>query len=188
MSHTPRIPPVMPPYPPDIDESLRAMMPRNSPVEPLKAFRTFVQNPVLAAAMQPLGHHVLGKSRTIDLRDREILIDRVCARCGCEYEWGVHATFFAERAQLTPEQLAATVTAGADATVWSERDALLIRLVDELHDTAQVSDALWAALDAHWTQPQLLELLLVVGWYHAIAFLLNGCRVEREEWAATFPT
>ena len=50
-----------------------------------------------------------------------------------------------------------------------------------------MSDALWDALAAHWTQPQLLELLLVVGWYHAIAFLLNGFRVEREEWAAVFP-
>jgi 4-carboxymuconolactone decarboxylase len=188
MSHTPRIPPVMPPYAPDVDAALRAMMPRNSPIEPLKAFRTFVQNPALAAAMLPLGQHVLGKGRTIDLRDREILIDRVCARCGCEYEWGVHASFFAERAALTPEQLAATVTGDADAPVWSARDALLVRLVDELHDTSQVSDRLWDALAAHWTQPQLLELLLVVGWYHTIAFLLNGFRVEREEWAAVFPT
>jgi alkylhydroperoxidase family enzyme len=178
----------MPPYPPDVDAALRAMMPRNSPVEPLKAFRTFMQNPSLAAAMQPLGRHVLGKDRTIDLRDREILIDRVCARCGCEYEWGVHATSFGDRAQLTPEQLAATVTGGPDAPVWSARDSLLIRLADELHDTSRVSDALWEALAAHWTQPQLLELLLVVGWYHAIAFLLNGFRVEREEWAATFPS
>ena len=187
MRQTPRIPPVMPPYSPDVDAALRAMMPRSSPVEPLKAFRTFMQNPTLAAAMQPLGRHILGKGRTIDPRDREILIHRVCARCGCEYEWGVHATSLGDRAGLTLEQLAATVTGGPDAPVWSERDALLIRLADELHDTSHVSDALWEALAAHWTPLQLVELLLVVGWYHAIAFLLNGMRVEREEWAATFP-
>ena len=32
-----------------------------------------------------------------------------------------------------------------------------------------------------------LALLLVAGWYHAISYLANGARVEREDWAATFP-
>ena len=29
--------------------------------------------------------------------------------------------------------------------------------------------------------------MLVVGWYHAIAFLVNAVRVEREPWAPAFP-
>ncbi|HEV7760231.1 MAG TPA: hypothetical protein VGO78_14620 [Acidimicrobiales bacterium] len=32
------------------------------------------------------------------MRDREIVIDRTCARCGCQYEWGVHVAFFGDRA------------------------------------------------------------------------------------------
>jgi len=62
-----------------------------------------------------------------------------------------------------------------------------VRLVDELHDTARVSDELWAALARHWTEPQLLELLLLAGWYHAISFVGNGARVALEDWAARFP-
>jgi 4-carboxymuconolactone decarboxylase len=115
------------------------------------------------------------------------VIDRVCARCGCEYEWGVHATSFGARAGLSEEQLAGTVTADADAPMWTASDALLVRLVDELHDTATVSDGLWDALARQWTPPQLLELLLVAGWYHAIAFIVNGVRVEHEDWARHFP-
>ena len=137
--------------------------------------------------MTSLGRFVLGRDLSLELHDRELLIDRVCARCGCEYEWAVHAISYGARAGLSPEQLTATVTGGADTSVWSARDALLIRLVDELHDTASVSDDLWSELERHWTEPQLLELLLTAGWYHAIAFIANGAHVEHEDWAPRFP-
>src|SRR5262249_22810724 len=142
----------------------------------------------LGTAMTALGSFVLGRGLSLDLRTRELLIDRTCARCGCEYEWGVHALVYGARAGFGPDELSATVNGGPDAPCWSERDALLVRLVDELHDTARVSDALWAALAACWTPAELLELLLIVGWYHTIAFILNGVRVEREEWAPRFPS
>jgi hypothetical protein len=55
-------------------------------------------------------------------------------------------------------------------------------MVDELHDHARVSDATWGALAVRWNEQQLLELLLLAGWYHAIAYLANGAGVELEEW------
>jgi 4-carboxymuconolactone decarboxylase len=184
----PRIAPLAPPYLPEIDAALRAMMPRNSPVPPLRLFRTLVHDPRLAEAMTALGRFVLGHDGALDLRDRELVIDRVCARCGCEYEWGVHVTTYGARAGLSPAQLDATVTGDAESPLWSEREALLVRLVDELHETARVSEGLWAQLVRHWTTAQLLELLLLAGWYHAISFLGNGACVEPEEWAARFPS
>jgi len=183
----PRIPPVSPPYEPQVEAALRAMMPRQSPVDPLRLFRTFVRHPRLSDAMHSLGRFVLGRELSVGVRARELLIDRVCARCGCEYEWGVHVASYAARAGLSPEQVEATVTGGADDPVWSSDDRLLVRLVDELHDSAHVSDSLWEDLARRWDPEQLLELLLIVGWYHAIAFIGNGVRVEREEWAARFP-
>jgi len=182
-----RIAPLEAPFAPEIDAGLRAMMPRNSPLPPLRLFRLFMHDPRMAEAMTALGRFLLGRDCALDLHDRELVIDRVCARCGCEYEWGVHVTVYGARAGLSPAQLDATVTGDASTPVWSERETLLVRLVDELHDTARVSDDLWAQLERHWTTSQLLELLLLAGWYHAIAFLGNGARVEPEEWAARFP-
>jgi 4-carboxymuconolactone decarboxylase len=187
MAAAPRIVPVAPPYAPEVETALRAMMPRDTPIEPLALFRTLVVNPPLAAAMHALGRFVLGREPSIGIRARELLIDRVTARCGAEYEWGVHAVFFGPRAALSPAELAATVTEGPASPVWSEDDRLLLRLADELHEAAHVSDALWAALAGRWNPAQLLELVLVVGWYHAIAFLVNATRVEREAWAPAFP-
>jgi 4-carboxymuconolactone decarboxylase len=183
-----RIAPLEAPFAPEIDASLRAMMPRNSPFPPLALFRVLVRDPGLAEAMTALGRFLLGRDCALDLHDRELVIDRVCARCGCEYEWGVHVTAYGARAGLSPAQLEATRTGDAGAPNWNERQALLVRLVDELHDTARVSDDLWAALARHWTEPQLLELLLLAGWYHAISFVGNGARVALEEWAARFPS
>jgi 4-carboxymuconolactone decarboxylase len=183
-----RIAPLEAPFAPEIDASLRAMMPRNSPFPPLALFRVLVRDPRLAGAMTALGRFLLGRDCALDLHDRELVIDRVCARCGCEYEWGVHVTAYGARAGLASAQLEATRTGDAGAPVWNERQALLVRLVDELHDTARVSDDLWAALARHWTEPQLLELLLLAGWYHAISFVGNGARVALEEWAARFPS
>src|SRR5437879_3233713 len=110
----------------------------------------------------------------LSLRQREIVIDRTCARCGCHYEWGVHVAFFAERVKLTPEQVRATVRGDADDPAWSAQERLLIRLVDELHDTATISGALWAGLAAAFTLDQLLELIALVGFYHSVSFLANG--------------
>ena len=112
---------------------------------------------------------------------------RVCARCRCEYEWGVHAVAYGPRVGLSDEKLAATVVGGPDDACWLETDALLVRMVDELHEDAVVGDELWNELSDHWSPEQLLDLLLLAGWYHAISYVANGAHVELEEWAARFP-
>jgi len=183
---TSRIAPLEPPFEAGIEAQLRSMMPPGVP--PIALFRTFVHNLPMTEAMHDWGGYELSPRLSLSMRDREIVIDRTCARCGCEYEWGVHVTAYGARAGLSPAQLEATRTGDAGAPVWNERQALLVRLVDELHDTARVSDDLWAALARHWSEPQLLELLLLAGWYHAISFVGNGARVELEAWAARFPS
>jgi 4-carboxymuconolactone decarboxylase len=114
------------------------------------------------------------------------VIDRTCARCGSEYEWGVHVAFFAERARLSPAEVASTC-AEPDMSAFPARERLLLRLVDELHDTAQVSEALWQALAAEWTAEQLIELIALAGFYHLISFMTNALRIPREAYGARFP-
>ena len=63
----------------------------------------------------------------------------------------------------------------------------MIRLADELHDTAGVSDDAYAALERHFTAPEILELTITAGWYHTIAFVINTARIQPEPWAARYP-
>jgi alkylhydroperoxidase family enzyme len=182
----PRIEPLEPPFEPAVGASLQAMMGRSG-VPPIALFRTLARHLRLADAMHDLGRFMLGPELKLGLRLRELVIDRVCARCGCEYEWGVHAAAFGGRAGLSASQLAATVTGAPPQPAWSAEDALVLAAVDELHDTSRVSDALWARLAARFSTEQLLELLVLAGWYHAIAYAINGAGVQAEAWAAEFP-
>jgi 4-carboxymuconolactone decarboxylase len=62
--------------------------------------------------------------------------------------------------------------------------------VDQVHDTAGVSDELWSRLRSSYSEPQLVELVELVtlaGQYHAISFVANAFGVEPEEAAARFP-
>jgi hypothetical protein len=84
--------------------------------------------------------------------------------------------------------VAASARGDAGDPAWTEpRDRLLVRLVDELHDTATVSDGLWAELAAEWSEPQLLELVICAGWYRLISQVINAARIELEPWAERFP-
>lgn len=183
---TPRIPPLEPPYADDLQALLARMTPPGAP-SVLALFRVLARHPVLAERSMGWGGFLLSRKASLPLRDREVVIDRACALCGAEYEWGVHVAAFAQAAGFTPAQNRAIADPAADATVLTERDRLLVRMVDELHETANVSDGLWQQLAARWSTEQLLELLLLAGWYRAISYVCNAARVPLESWAERFP-
>ncbi|WP_199182883.1 carboxymuconolactone decarboxylase family protein [Mycobacterium sp. 4858] len=88
---TPRIDALDPPYEAAVAALLQKMMPPDVP--PIALFRVVVRNMPMAEAMTRWGGYELSRALSLSLRDREIVIDRTCARCGCEYEWGVHVAF-----------------------------------------------------------------------------------------------
>jgi alkylhydroperoxidase family enzyme len=182
---TPRIRPLDPPYEAEIAEQLAQMMPAGAP--PIALFRTFVRNLPMTRAMGKWGAYELNRELSLTMRDREIVIDRTCARCGCEYEWGVHVAFFAERVGLDPIQVASLTTGSSDDSCWTdERDRLLIRSVDALHDDSDIADDLWLALADVFSDSNLLDLLLLTGWYHAISYVARAARVPLEDGAPRF--
>jgi alkylhydroperoxidase family enzyme len=136
--------------------------------------------------MRPLGAGILGHG-LLDPRDRELVIHRTCARAGATYEWGVHAAFFAERVGLTAEQLRSTAVGSPEDPCWEDRDTLILRAADELHDTATLSPELFEALATELDDARLLELVVCAGFYRAIAYVINVAGVEPEPWAKSFP-
>jgi 4-carboxymuconolactone decarboxylase len=92
-----------------------------------------------------------------------------------------------EPARLTPEQLRATVHGDANDAVWAPEEKLLIRLVDELHETADISEDLWQVLSANFSIDEILELITQVGRYHTISLFANGLRLRAESYGIAFP-
>lgn len=175
----PRIAALERPFAPEAGALLEAMMPPGA--EPIRLFRTLARNLPMTEAMHAWGGYELSRRLSIGMREREIVIDRTCARCKCEYEWGVHIAFFADRVGLSEAQIASLTHGGPTDRCWdSRRDQLLIRMVDELHAGGDVGDELWDALAAEFSEPQLIDLLTLCGWYHAISLLGRALRLEPE--------
>lgn len=177
----PRIVPASPPYPGDIQSRLDAIMPRGVP--PLWLFRVVARDGRLfqrfmAGGLLDRGH--------LTLREREIVILRVCANHRSEYEWGVHVAFFASKAGLARAELAATLEGDSAAQCWSARERLLLRMCDELSTSTALSDSLWAALSSEFTPEALIELLLLNGFYRTVSTLTNTLQMPLEPFAARF--
>lgn len=178
----PRIVPAEAPYPPAIATELDRIMPKG--MEPLILFRTMARNPRVFGKMFAGG--LLDKG-ALSLRQREIVIDRTTARLGCEYEWGVHVAFFANRVALDTDQVAALVHGPADAPCWTQEEQALLAAVDDLVDHRTIATSTWDDLAAHFDEAQILEVIALVGYYHTISFLCRGLELPLEAYAARFP-
>jgi alkylhydroperoxidase family enzyme len=176
-----RIAPLEPPYAPEIQQQFDRIM-RGAP--PLMLFRVIAGN---ARAWEKFRAGGLLDRGPLSLREREIVIDRTCALTGCEYEWGVHVSAFAEAAHLTGAQVRATVLEGADAPCWSAAEQALIAAVDALHLRARLSDDEFKALSAHYGDAKILEIILLCGFYRTVSYLANGLDLPLEANAARFP-
>jgi alkylhydroperoxidase family enzyme len=176
-----RIAPLEPPYASDIQDQFDRIM---HGARPLMLFRVMAGH---ARAWDKFRAGSLLDKGPLDLKVREIVIDRTCALNKCEYEWGVHVAIFAQAASLTEEQVRATAREVSDAPCWGEAERALIAAVDALHFRATWSDAEFAALARHFDDAQMLEIIMLCGFYRTVSYLANALALPPEETAARFP-
>ncbi|MGZ2749342.1 carboxymuconolactone decarboxylase family protein [Burkholderia stagnalis] len=179
---TQRIACAAPPFAPDIAASLERIM-RGRP--PLRLFTTLARDARLftkffAAGLLDKGH--------LDIRQREIVIDRTTALCRSEYEWGVHVEVFSRAAGLSDAQIRSLARGSAQDPCWNHEAQLLIRMCDALHLDCDIDDGLWDALHRQFSDEALLELLMLAGFYRTVSYLTNALRLPLEEGAARFPS
>ena len=176
-----RIAPLQPPYAPEIEAQFDRIM---RGAAPLMLFRVMAGH---ARAWEKFRAGGLLDRGPLSLREREIVIDRTCALNRCEYEWGVHVAIFAKAAELTEEEVRATVLGGADHPCWSDAETALLAAVDALHHRATFSEAEFKALSAYYDEAKILEIMLLCGFYRTVSYLANGLDLPLEEKAARFP-
>jgi alkylhydroperoxidase family enzyme len=139
-------------------------------------FATLVRHPGLFRRWLPFAGKLLGGK--LPARDRELLILRTGWLCQSEYEWGQHK-IIARSAEISEDEIE-RVKAGPEADGWDELDAALLRAADELHTGARISDGTWSALSERYDERQLMEVPMLIGHYHMVAFALNSLGVQLE--------
>lgn len=134
---------------------------------------------VVSASMIDEGH--------LTVRQREIAVARVTAKCHAEYEWGIHVALFGQAAGLSQDDYRALFGAGAGDGRWTEAERLIITAVDTLIDTHTIDDDLWNLLRG-WFSPECIsELVILAGHYLTVSMLGNAWKLKREPFAPGFP-
>lgn len=176
-----RIAPLDPPYSDKTQKLFDLAMPEG--MEPLALFRVMARSERLLPRFMRAG--VLDRG-PVPIRDREIVIHRTTARCEAEYEWGVHVNAFGRPLELGEDVLRAILQGDATDPAFNDRQACLVRMCDELHETSTLGDEAWDQLRQHFDEMQILELIYTVGMYHTVSFLVNGLGLENEAFGARF--
>jgi alkylhydroperoxidase family enzyme len=122
--------------------------------------------------------HIL-YTNTLDARQRELLVLRVAARRGAEYEWRQHV-HIARDLGFTDADIE-RIAEGPHAADWSPLDAAMLRAVDELVADAEISDRTWAELAGELDRHQLMDLVFTVGAYDLLAMAFKSFGVELDE-------
>lgn len=175
--------PLAPPFSKEVSETL-AQYPQTDGYI-LKLFRVF------ANSLRFLKHkgvsNFLDKDSPLLLREREIIILRVCANTNCEYEWGIHVAIFASAAQLSQKQINAT-REKIPADCWSSQEATLLSAVDQLCQAAKIKPETYKEIQSYYSSEQQLEIMALCSNYLLVSFVANTTELTLEPFSERFET
>ena len=170
------------PYPHWFAAAMGRIMPPGAP--PLTLFRAIATS---QRAWEKFAAGSLLDKGPLPLREREIVILRTCARCGCGYEWGIHAALFAGRAGLSEAQLTDTAAAAIDPSLWSHPEAALLQSVDALADRKKLNDMEFEALSAYFASEQIIEIIQLIAFYTGVAMICGALDLKPEAGTPALP-
>jgi alkylhydroperoxidase family enzyme len=157
----------------------RHVSPPRRPDQPkgLNVLGTFARHPELARSFFTFNGHCLFGT-TLTERQRELLVLRVAALRGSDYEWAQHAVMSGD-VGISPEELD-RIDAGPDAG-WEGLDRALLQATDELVRDALISGPTWAALAAELDTQQLMDVVFTVGAYDLLAMAFKSFGLELDD-------
>ncbi|MDE0062028.1 MAG: carboxymuconolactone decarboxylase family protein [Gammaproteobacteria bacterium] len=144
---------------------------------------TFANHPALFQAIGGPAVHILNANSLPD-RAREVAIIRACARARGAYPYrqhvgigrsvGVAESEIAALSRLQPTGL------GGEAR-------LLVDMVDGLYRDNNLDDSLWARAQVLFSNDQIMDVILICGFYGLISAVLNVARTSLEPGSDSLP-
>ena len=141
-------------------------------------FKVLAHHPKLVKRWTPFAGHILGK-QTLPFRDRELLILRIGWLNQAEYEFAQHE-LIAKKGGVTDADIV-RLKDGPKAAGWSEKEAALLQVADDLFDNSVVSDETWATMSKHYSTEQLMDAVFTVGQYNMVSWALNSFGVPLDD-------
>ena len=145
-------------------------LPENAP--PTNAFRMFAHAPAVVAATLRLVFALLTET-DLDPKLRELVILRAAQRCECQYAWVQHVAI-ARGVGVEEAQIA------APPTLFDERVYMAFVLAENVLTTCRATDHTLALVRNLFSPREVVELLLLIGYFRMICVIVTTLEVEVE--------
>jgi len=136
-------------------------------------FIALLRSPGVAAPMQQLGEYLRYRS-PVERRLAEMATLMAARHWTQQYEWNSHYQH-AMKAGLSPA-IAEAISEGRRPTGMAQDETLLYDMLTEALHNQSVSDVTYAAAVAFFGEQQMIDLLIITGYYAMLAMLLNVAR------------
>ena len=146
-------------------------------------YGTFANHPALFQAIGGPAVHILHGSRLPD-RAREVAIIRACARARGAYPYRQHVGI-ARSVGVTESEIAAL--GQSQPTGLGEEARILVDMVDGLYRDNDLDDGVWARAQAVFSNDQIMDVILICGFYGLISAVLNVARTSLETGSDSLP-
>ena len=146
-------------------------------------FATLLRHPKLMKRWIVFANHCLFKS-SLPARERELVILRTAWLARCAYEWGQHVVI-GKRSDVSDAEIAA-LKEPLDAHGWTPGERALLDATDELAVDVDLTDATWHALNEHFDEEQIFDLIFLFGQYRGLAGALNALGVQLDDGLSGF--
>ena len=171
----------------ELKEPLKSKMAKIFPAElPAPSlYRTVARNESLfidMIDMRLIGPTGLLNRKTIPSRLRELLILRTCVVARNEYEFNLHVQTISEHMGLTKGQIADLKKEKVTGHLWSDQEQALIHLIDGLVSRIEVTQSVFDEARRHFSEGELVELVLLVGLYTGVAMIVELARPELDSY------
>lgn len=143
----------------------------------LNVTRMMSHSPALMTVYSKMGSHLLLKG-ALDPVLREAVILRVGQLCASDYEWHQHVSV--ARAIGMPEEMLTAIEAQRFDDL-SGTIRLAVRVAEEIYHDHAVSPDTFVAVRAAFDEAQIVELMILPGFYIMTAGYLRSLDIEVEE-------
>jgi alkylhydroperoxidase family enzyme len=151
-------------------------LPQNTPKT--NAFRMLAHAPAIGASTLRLVLALLTET-DLEPRLRELVILRVAQRCDGRYAWVQHASV-AAIVGVSDAQIAVLERGETPNALFADRERTAFAFADEVLDTCSATDDTFAAVREIFSPTEVLELLLLIGYFRMICGVMNTLQVELE--------
>ena len=159
----------------DQDQRVREILER-LPEPRINLFTMLAGAPALIGPTLRLGEAILTKS-DLDVVLRELAILHTARITGTEYEWVQHEAI-ARLVGIEEEKIDAVERGSIDGDPFDARESLALSIVGELLEGGTPSEELVKRGEAELGRAQLLELLIVAGYYAMLGGVMRAVRID----------